>query len=62
MAKNLRASIPSGDTLIVHDRNNDATAKFVQEIGAGIEVANSPRAVAEKSVSPSYFCLTLLFH
>lgn len=51
MAKNLRANIPASDTLVVHDRNGEATAKFVQEVGAGIEVATSPRIVAEKSVS-----------
>lgn len=50
MAKNLRAKIPASDVLIVYDRNTEATAKFVQEIGAGIEVANSPRGVAERSV------------
>ena len=50
MAKNLRANIPASDTLVVHDRNTEATAKFVQEVGAGIEVANSPRGLAEKSV------------
>ncbi len=52
MAKNLRAKIPSSDVLIVYDRNTEATAKFVQEVGAGIEVANSPRGVAERSVCP----------
>ena len=51
MAKNLRAKIPASDTLVVHDRNHEATAKFVQEVGAGIEVTTSPRGVAEKSVS-----------
>lgn len=63
MAKNLRAKIPPTDTLVIHDRNTEATSKFVQEIGMaasspdaegkgmGIEVVNSPRAVAEKAVS-----------
>ena len=64
MAKNLRSKIPASDSLIVHDRNKDATANFIQEVGIskdsatsnnemglmGIEVANSPRAVAEKAV------------
>ena len=50
MAKNLRAKIPASDILVVHDRNGEATAKFVQEVGAGIEIATSPRKVAEKSV------------
>lgn len=64
MAKNLRAKIPASDTLIIHDRNLEATSSFVQEVGIardnptsnnqmglmGIEVASSPRAVAEKAV------------
>ncbi len=53
MAKNLRAKIPASDTLVVSDRDSQATARFVREIGAGIEVASSPRMVAEKSVSAS---------
>ena len=59
MAQNLRAKIPSGDTLVIHDRNTEATTKFMQEAGGtsneemGIEVASSPRQVAEKSVSTS---------
>ena len=54
MAKNLRAKIPASDTLIIHDRNAEATTNFLQHAGGeskGIEVASSPRAVAEKSVS-----------
>ena len=64
MAKNLRAKIPASDHMIIHDRNKDATASFVDEVGIardnstsnsgmglmGIEIASSPRAVAEKSV------------
>lgn len=59
MAQNLRAKIPSGDTLVIHDRNTEATTKFMQEAGStanadkGIEVAGSPRQVAERSVSSS---------
>lgn len=59
MAQNLRAKIPSGDTLVIHDRNTEATTKFMQEAGGtsneemGIEVVSSPRQVAEKSVSTS---------
>ena len=58
MAQNLRAKIPSSDTLVIYDRNTEATTKFMQEIGGtangeGIEVASSPRQVAEKSVSIS---------
>ncbi len=64
MAKNLRAKIPASDTLIIHDRNKEATASFVDEVGIardnptsnnemglmGIEIASSPRAVADKAV------------
>ena len=59
MAQNLRAKIPSSDTLVIYDRNTEATTKFMQEVGGtangdmGIEVAGSPRQVAEKSVSTS---------
>ena len=64
MAKNLRAKIPASDTLVIHDRNKEATANFIHEVGVagddstsnspmglmGIEIASSPRAVAEKAV------------
>lgn len=67
MAKNLRAKIPASDNLIIHDRNTEATASFIHELGIardnstsnnemglmGIEVASSPRAVAEKAVRDS---------
>ena len=63
MAKNLRAKIPTGDTLLVHDRDEQVVAQFVKEIGIaaagtgtsdkgmGIEIIKSPREVAERSVS-----------
>lgn len=55
MAQNLRAKIPDGDTLIVHDQNSEVIEKFKNEVGiaaagTGIEVADSPREIAEKSV------------
>lgn len=64
MAKNLRAKIPASDTLVIHDRNKEATAMFMHEVGIardkptsnnemglmGIEVASSPRAVADRAV------------
>ena len=59
MAQNLRAKIPSSDTLVIHDRNTEATTKFMHEAGRTtdadmrIEIAGSPRKVAEKSVSTS---------
>ncbi|KAL9578136.1 MAG: hypothetical protein Q9212_005908, partial [Teloschistes hypoglaucus] len=61
MAQNLRAKIPNSDTLIVHDHNSEVVEKFQNEVGiaaagngaggtgTGIEVADSPREVAEKS-------------
>ncbi|KAI4254570.1 MAG: hypothetical protein LQ352_003009 [Teloschistes flavicans] len=61
MAQNLRAKIPDGDTLIVHDQNSEVVDKFKKEVGiaaagtgtgekgSGIEVADSPREIAEKS-------------
>lgn len=55
MAQNLRAKIPSSDTLVIHDRNTEATTKFMQEASGTsneemrIEVVSSPRQVAEKS-------------
>lgn len=54
MARNLRAKIPPEDVLVIHDRNNEATRTFVDEVGdtGGLEIANSPRQVAEKSVRP----------
>ena len=67
MAKNLRAKIPEGDILMIYDVNKEATARFVEEVGiaasstgakgkgTGIEVADTPREVAEKSVSHSAY-------
>lgn len=54
MAKNLAAKLESSDKLLVYDRNKEASAKFIQEVGttAGkVEIAHSNREVAEKSVS-----------
>lgn len=65
MAQNLRAKIPETDTLIIHDQNRDVAQKFHEEVGiaaagAGaegkanaIEVSESPRDLAEKSVRAS---------
>ena len=53
MAKNLRAKMPKEDTLVINDRNTETTAKFVEELGEGVEIAKSPREVAEKSVCRS---------
>lgn len=63
MAKNLRAKIPASDTLIVRDVNEDVMKRFAAEAGetaqsngaganeAQVEIAQSAREVAEKSVS-----------
>lgn len=70
MAKNLRAKIPATDTLVVRDVNEDANKRFVGEAietarstGAAegtykVEIAGSPREVAEKSVSGFLFVVT----
>lgn len=72
MAKNLRARMPEGDTLLIHDRNTDATSKFMEEVGTaaasigvnwkgqGIEIVNTPRELAEKSVSAAIYLLNRL--
>lgn len=72
MAKNLRARMPEGDTLLIHDRNTEATSKFIEEVGIaaasvgadrkgqGIEIVNTPRALAEKSVSAAFYLLNRL--
>lgn len=52
MAKNLRAKIPEGDTLTVFDVNTASTEKLKSESGSSkLEIAKSPKEVAEKSVS-----------
>lgn len=52
MASNLRAKLPSSDSFIVYDVNTDATNKFKSE-NQGIEIANTVRDVAVKSVCRS---------
>ncbi|KZF23184.1 3-hydroxyisobutyrate dehydrogenase [Xylona heveae TC161] len=61
MAKNLRAKIPTSDTVIIYDLNANATRRFVEEIGIvtstastgdkniRIHIASSPREVAERA-------------
>lgn len=52
MAKNLREKIPEGDSLTVFDVNTSSTEKLKSETGSSkLEIAKSPREVAEKSVS-----------
>ena len=67
MAKNLRSKIPPSDSLVINDINLEATRRFVDEFrianpiagtldeGIGIEIAKSPREVAERSVSSHIF-------
>lgn len=49
MARNLRSKLSSSDKLVIYDVNTEGTAKFAKE-NEGVEVANSVREVAEKSV------------
>lgn len=52
MAKNLLRKIPEADQLFVCDTNAAATKRFLDEAqGIRVQVAQSPREVAEKSVS-----------
>lgn len=63
MARNLRAKIPSTDTLIIRDVNEEAAKRFVAEAqetarNAGVsfdenqvQIAGDARELAEKSVS-----------
>jgi 3-hydroxyisobutyrate/3-hydroxypropionate dehydrogenase len=52
MAKNLRAKVPEADELCVCDTNPAVTENFLSEAKAmRVQVAQSPREVAEKSVS-----------
>lgn len=68
MAKNLHAKIPPTDTLLIRDVNQESTNRFLQEAseaakGTGanvttrpkVEVADSARDLAEKSVSSACF-------
>jgi hypothetical protein len=52
MARNLRARIPQTDELFVCDTNAAATKGFLDETqDLRVQIANSAREVAEKSVS-----------
>lgn len=63
MALNLRYKIAEADRLVVFDLNTDVTAELADEVrvaassrdragnGIEIEIVNSPREVAEHSVS-----------
>lgn len=75
MAKNLRARISDADRLVIYDRNQEATTRFVAEAGhsssnvetprrtTNIQVANTVREVAENSVSVPFFYLrSIMLH
>jgi hypothetical protein len=71
MAKNLHAKIPSTDTLIIRDVNEESTARFIKEAretakstGATdvlpkVVVAQNAREIAEKSVSGASILLVV---
>lgn len=67
MARNLRAKIPASDTLIVHDVNEEAMRKLVNEAKAAggsaqaVEITDSPRALAEKAVRFAFYLLKISF-
>jgi hypothetical protein len=57
MAKNLRAKLPADDVLLIQDINKTATSKFIEEQPAGVNIADTVREVAEKSVRIHLFSL-----
>lgn len=50
MAKNLRAKLPAETTLIICDVAKPLIEKFTSEVTSGVEVAETPKEVAERSV------------
>lgn len=60
MAKNLRARIPESDTLTVFDVNSGSMDKLKSESG-NIQLAKSPKEVAQQSVS-RYFSSVKVLH
>lgn len=57
MAQNLRAKLPSSDKLVIFDKNEDATSRFVKE-NQDTEVASNVRDVVEKSVCCQWRLIT----
>lgn len=55
MARNLRVKAPADDTLVIFDVNNDATKRFVDELGVTSKnvVASKLDEVVDRSVSYS---------
>jgi 3-hydroxyisobutyrate dehydrogenase len=68
MARNLRAKIPASDNLIVHDVNEEAMRKLVDEAKAAggntqaVQITDSARALAEKAVRFASHLLNVLFN
>jgi hypothetical protein len=62
IAKNLRAKVPVTDTMIIYDLNTDITQRFLDEHdGKGVEIANTPREVADGSVCALLFSFPVPF-
>ena len=62
MAKNLLAKTPASDTLLVHDINAGATARFVDDHPGErtrVKIAGSSRSLAEHSVRPASIFSTI---
>ena len=55
MAKNLRSKLPAETTLIICDVVKPLIEKFTSEVKHGIEVAGTPKEIAEKCVSTEGF-------
>lgn len=53
MAQNIRAKIPEGNVMTIFDVNANSMKKFTEDAGpkVKVQIASSPREVAEKSVS-----------
>jgi 3-hydroxyisobutyrate/3-hydroxypropionate dehydrogenase len=51
MATNLRKKIPQNSKLVICELMESTRVRFVKETEGLVEVANSPREVAEKAVS-----------
>jgi len=54
MATNLRAKIPKSSKFVLCEINESQRDKFIKE-NQGVEVAKTPKELAEKAVSLSYF-------
>jgi 3-hydroxyisobutyrate dehydrogenase-like beta-hydroxyacid dehydrogenase len=50
MAQNLRAKIPESSTLVLCELSDARREKFIAETPGRIEVAHSPKEVAQKAV------------